>query len=81
MTYGDNCVEHDLPYDTCRFCLQNEINALTAENNLLRSQRDAWKEIAEYQYGQLRLERGDKEDYPVLGALDAWAGNRFKFLR
>ena len=48
---------------------------------MLRSQRDAWKEIAEHQYGQLRQERGDKEDYPVLGALDAWAANRYKVLR
>ena len=32
---GDNCTEHDLPYDTCRFCLQDELRQAEKERDLL----------------------------------------------
>lgn len=42
----------------------------------------AWKEEAEHQYGQLRLQRNPSEtDYPVLGALDAYARGKYAALR
>ena len=49
----------------------------------LKAQRDAWRDMAEYQYGQLRVAKyGDSEsDYPVLGALDALAAERYPILK
>ena len=47
----------------------------------LQAQRDAWKEIAEHQYGLLRIANGNSDvDYPVTGALDAWAHGRYLVL-
>ena len=48
----------------------------------LQAQRDAWRDMAEYQYGQLRVAKyGDSEaDYPVFGALDALAAKRYSIL-
>jgi hypothetical protein len=45
----------------------------------LRAERDAWKDAAEHQYGLLRasLYGESGEDYPVQGALDAWAAGRY----
>ena len=54
---------------------------LTAEVESLRKQRDAWKEVAEHHYGLLRISLyGDSQDYPVSGALDAWATGRHPIL-
>ncbi len=53
---------------------------LEKETERLRAQRDAWKEVAEHQYGLLRAEKYGDEDYPVLGALDAWAAGRHPIL-
>ncbi len=49
----------------------------------LKAQRDAWRDMAEYQYGQLRIAKyGDSQaDYPVLGALDAFAAERYPILK
>ena len=45
-----------------------------AEAVRLRAALLAWKAEAEFQYGQLRLQRDPSEtDYPVDGALDAYA--------
>lgn len=42
----------------------------------------AWKTEAEYQYGQLRLQLYPGEtDYPVWGALDAYARGKYAALR
>lgn len=48
----------------------------------LKEQRDAWKDAAEHHYGLLRVALyGDSaEDYPVTGALDAWAAGRYPAL-
>ena len=53
-----------------------------AEIKMLRDQRNAWKEVAEHQYGLLRVALyGDAEsNYPVEGALDAWAAGRHPVL-
>ncbi len=50
---------------------------------ILKAQRDAWKEVAENQYGLLRISMygGSAGDYPVKGALDAWAAGRHPVLR
>ncbi len=64
-----------------RMCLCGE-HALEAsmEISRLRAQRDAWKEVAEHQYGLLRAEKYGDEDYPVQGALDVWAAGRHPIL-
>jgi hypothetical protein len=50
---------------------------LREENKKLILQRDAWKEISEHIYGNLRAAMfSDDLDYPVNGALDAWAVGR-----
>jgi hypothetical protein len=50
-----------------------------ADAERLKSARDAWKDAAEHQYGLLRtaLYGESDEDYPVQGALDAWAAGRY----
>ena len=45
----------------------------------LRAQCAAWKEVAEHHYGLLRV-FGGEYDYPVTGALDAWAVGRHPVL-
>lgn len=49
---------------------------------LLRQQRDAWRAVAEDQYAKLRTSLyGDSDsDYPVEGALDAYAAGKFPVL-
>lgn len=42
----------------------------------MTAQRDAWREVAEDQYGKLRASLYGEESYPTLGALDAWAAGR-----
>lgn len=50
------------------------IQSQAAEIERLRAAMLAWKAEAEFQYGQLRLQRSPSEtDYPVEGALDAYA--------
>ena len=49
---------------------------------LLIAQRDAWKAEAEHQYGQVRfLKYGEEVDYPVTGALDAYAAKKYPVLK
>ena len=59
-----------------------EIERLKDEVDLLRAHSEAWKEVAEYKYGQLRIARygEDESGYPVQGALDAWAQKRHPIL-
>lgn len=47
-----------------------------------KAQCDAWKDAAEHHYGLLRVALyGDSDaDYPVTGALDAWAAGRYPAL-
>jgi hypothetical protein len=49
---------------------------------LLRKQRDAWKEEAEHQYGLVQaLQNDGEEDYhPVAGALDKYAAGKYPVL-
>jgi len=47
----------------------------------LRLQRDSWKEVAEHQYGLVRTAHTGDYDYPVDGALDAWAAGRHPILK
>jgi hypothetical protein len=57
-------------------CLEGQ-----AREKVLIEQRNAWKEIAEYQYGNCRVLQGGEADYPVYGALDAWACGRHQILK
>ena len=52
-----------------------------AREKVLIEQRNAWKEIAEYRYGHSRLLQFEDVDYPVFGALDAWACGRHQILK
>ena len=54
--------------------------AMAEETERLCAQRDAWKEVAEHQYGLLRTALYGDSDYPVTGALDAWAAWRHQIL-
>ena len=61
--------------------LERECAELRKQCSLLRQQRDAWKTEAEHQYGLLRAEILDEPDYPVTGALDAYAAGRHPVLK
>lgn len=49
---------------------------------LLREQRDAWKEEAEHQYGLVHALQNDGEEdcHPVAGALDKYAAGKYPVL-
>jgi hypothetical protein len=54
------------------------IAAERAKCEKFRDAMRAWKTEAEHQYGQLRLQRNPSEtDYPVDGALDAYARGKY----
>lgn len=57
------------------------LRRVAAEIELLTAQRDAWKEVAEHQYGLVKSAKYQEVDYPVTGALDAWAAGRHPVLR
>lgn len=57
------------------------LRGVAATIELLTAQRDAWKEVAEHQYGLVRAAKYHESDYPVTGALDAWAAGRHPVLR
>ena len=54
---------------------------LADEIELLREQCDAWKTEAEHQYGLVRASKFDEIDYPVEGALDAYAAGKYPVLK
>lgn len=55
--------------------------SLQSKVDAMRAERDAWREVAEVQYGKLRSALYGDEDYPVLGALDAYAADRHECLK
>ena len=57
-----------------------ETKMLFEEVEKLRAQRDAWKTEAEHQYGLLRVAQDGEMDYPVTGALDAYASGKYPAL-
>jgi hypothetical protein len=75
----DSIVNLEQQIDT----LRAQLAASEARAEQLRAQRDAWKHAAEHQYGLLRasLYGESDENYPVQGALDAWAVGRYPALR
>ena len=55
---------------------------ITEREALLIAQRDAWKAVAEDQYGKLRaMLYGPETDYPTDGALDAYAAGKHPVLK
>lgn len=63
-----------------RECVE-ALEAQAAEIERLQAQRDAWKEVAEHQYGLQRIDKFMDADYKVTGALDAWAAGRYPVLK
>ena len=76
-------------YDSeiCPYCKGGGTEQITqpvqsAEIERLQGMVAAWKTEAEHQYGQLRLQINPSEtDYPVFGALDAYACGKYAALR
>lgn len=63
--------------------LRKQVADQQAELEKLKAKCEAWKDAAEYHYGQTRIANyGQSErDYPVKGALDAWAKGQYRILR
>ena len=68
-----------------RLRIEHRDGRLAALENLakMEAQRDAWMAAAEFQYLASRVASlGDSElNYPVEGALDAWAAERYPAIK